>query len=141
MASFNKYNCFVQDLGRKVHNLNADVLKIALSNTAPNAGTHAVLADITEIGAGNGYSAGGASVTVTSFTQTGGIAKLAATQDDVFTASGGSIGPFRYVVLYNSTVAGGALIGWWDYGSSIILANGEIFTVDLDQTNGVLTVQ
>ncbi len=65
MAVFNKFQNFVQDLGRGVHNLNSSTLKVMLSNSAPNATTHTVKADLTEISAGNGYSAGGATVTGT----------------------------------------------------------------------------
>jgi hypothetical protein len=124
-----------------VHNLNADSLKVLLTNTAPVA-TNAVKGDLTEIAAGNGYTAGGVAVATTSYAQTGGVGKLSATADPVITAAGGSIGPFRYAVLYNDTPTSPAdpLIGWWDYGSSITLASGESLTVDLDQTNGVLTV-
>lgn len=138
MASFNKLNAFVEALGRKVHNLNADTLKVMLTNTAPGA-TNAVKADITEIGAGNGYVAGGTAAASNTYAQTSGTAKLVA-NDVVFTASGGTIGPFRYAVLYNSTATNGELVGWWDYGSSITLNSGETFTVDLDQVNGVLTL-
>jgi hypothetical protein len=135
MATFNKYDCFVQDVGRKVHDLNSDVLKVALTNTAPNASTHTVLADITEISAGNGYSAGGTAIASSSYAQSAGVAKLAG-NDVVFTASGGSVGPFRYAVIYNSTAASGPLIGWHDYGSSISLADGESFTDNFaDNTN------
>jgi hypothetical protein len=133
--AFNKFNTFVQDVGRKVHNLNADTLKIMLSNTAP-AATNAVTADITEIAAGNGYSAGGAAVTGQSYTQTSGTAKLLAT-GATWTATG-AIGPFRYLVLVNTTVAGGALIGWWDRGASLTLQNGETYTPTIDPTNGAL---
>lgn len=143
MASFNKFNQFVEDLAKKVHNLNADTLKILLTNTAPVA-TNAVKADLTEISAGNGYSAGGAAVGSNAASQTSGTLKLTG-NDVVFTASGGDIGPFRYAVLYNDTPTSPAdpLIGWWDYGSSITIhgASGETFTVDLDQTNGILTLQ
>lgn len=138
MAAFNKFNAFVEDMAEKVHNLGADTLKIMLTNTAPVA-TNALKADITEIAAGSGYSAGGTAVTITSSAQAAGLYKLVG-NDVVFTSSG-TIGPFRYAVLYNSTPAGGNLIGWWDYGSSISLSNAETFTVDLDQVNGILTVQ
>jgi hypothetical protein len=135
LAAFNKFNAFVQDLGRKVHNLNSDVLKVVLSNTAVLA-TNAVLADITQIAAANGYSAGGTTMTGTSFTQTGGVAKLAGS-NVVFTASGGSMGPLRYAVLYNSTAAGGPLIGWWDYGSpGVTITDTNSFSVlPADVTN------
>ena len=121
-------------------NLGADTLKIMLTNTAPTA-TNSVKADITEISAGNGYAAGGTAVTITSSAQSGGTYKLVG-NDVVFTASGGSIGPFRYAVLYDDTPTSPAdpLIGWWDYGSAVTLNNGETLTVDLDQTNGILTL-
>jgi|ERR1044071_1225614 hypothetical protein len=140
LAVFNKFNQFVEDLGRKVHNLNADTLKILLTNTAPVA-TNAIKSDLTEISAGNGYSAGGAVVGSPAYSQTSGTGKFTG-NDVVFTASGGSIGPFRYAVLWNDTPTSPAdpLIGWWDYGSSITLNSGETFTVDLDQTNGILTL-
>lgn len=142
MASFNKFNQFVEDLGQKVHNLatGADTLKILLTNTAPVAG-NSVKGDLTEISPGNGYSAGGTAVGSTDYQQTSGTGKLTG-NDVVFTASGGSIGPFRYAVLYNDTPTSPAdpLIGWWDYGSAVTLNAGETFTVDLDQSAGILTV-
>lgn len=141
MAAFNKFNQFVEDLAKKVHNLNSDTLKVMLTNTAPVA-TNAVKADITEIAAGNGYTAGGNTATFTTGAQTSGTYKLVLADPATWTASGGSIGPFRYAVLYNDTPASPLkpLIGWWDYGSSVTLATGEQFTVDLDQVNGVLTL-
>lgn len=131
MASFVKYQQFVEDLGNKVHDLvgTNDTLKIALTNTAPNVATHAVLADITEISAGNGYTAGGTD-TQNDGTESGGTLTVTGV-DVVFTASG-AVGPFRYAVLYNDTPVSPAdpLIGYWDYGSSVTLASGETFTVD-----------
>ena len=138
MAAFNKFNCFVQDVGRGVHNLNSDTLKVVLSNTAPGA-ANAVLTDITEIAAGNGYAAGGTAAASNVYGQSAGTAKLTA-GNVVFTASGGAIGPFRYAVLYNATAAGHNLIGWWDYGSALTLADTETFTVSFDPTNGILTL-
>jgi hypothetical protein len=132
VASYVKYQQFAEDLGNKVHDLfgTNDTLKVALTNTAPNVSTHAVLADITEISAGNGYTAGGAD-TQNDGTESSGT--LTVTGVDVtWTASGGSIGPFRYVVLYNDTPTSPAdpLIAYWDYGSSITLAAGESFQAD-----------
>lgn len=136
MATFNKFNAFVEALAEKKHDLGADTLKIMLSNTAPSS-ANAVKADITEISAGNGYTAGGATATQTASSQTGGTYKLVLT-DVVFTASGGTMAASRYHVLYNDTAASKDLIGWWDYGSSVSPAAGETLTTDFDATNGVL---
>lgn len=137
MAAFNKFNSFVEALAEKVHNLGSDTLKVMLTNTAPVA-TNSVKADITEISAGNGYTAGGATASTTSSSQTGGNYKLVLA-DVVFTATG-TVGPFRYAVLYNDTATNKELIGWYDYGSALTLANTESFTVDFSATNGVVTI-
>lgn len=137
MASFTKFNSFVEALAEKTHNLGADTLKVVLTNSAP-AAANTVLADITQIANGNGYTTGGTAATISSSAQTSGTYKLVLA-DVTFTASG-SMGPFRYAVLYNDTATSDELIGWWDYGSSITLAASETFTVDFDATNGVLQV-
>ena len=137
MAVFNKFNSFVEALAEKVHNLGADTLKVMLTNSAPLA-TNTQFSNLTEIAAGNGYTAGGTAATITSSSQTSGTYKLVLA-DVVFTATG-SVGPFRYAVLYNDTATNKELIGWWDYGSSITLATGETFTVDFDPGTGVLTL-
>ena len=140
MATFNKFNVFVEHLAEGVHSLQSHTLKVMLTNTAPVA-ANSVRADLTEIAAGNGYTAGGTAASVTSSAQTSGTYKLVL-GDVVFTASGGSIGPFRYAVLYNDTPTSPAdpLIGWWDYGSALTLANGESLNWDADPTTGVLTL-
>lgn len=138
MAAFNKFNSFVEHLAEKVHNLGSDTLKVMLTNAAPSA-SNTVKADLTDIGAGNGYTAGGTAVTVTSSAQSGGTYKLVG-NDIVFTAAGGSIGPFRYAVLYNDTPTSPAdpLIGFWDYGSNVTLADTESLMVDFNGTDGIL---
>lgn len=141
MAAFNKFDAFVEALAEKVHDLGADTLKVYLSNDTPSASADAVKADLAEISAGNGYTAGGNTATVTSSSQTGGLYKLVLADPATWTATGGNIGPFRYAVLYNSTTASGNLIGWWDYGTSITLGSGDTFTVDFDPSTGVLTLQ
>src|SRR3954464_12393210 len=134
-APFNKFNQFVEDLAKKVHNLNADTLKVLLTSVAPAAG-NAVKADVTEIGAGNGYAAGGNTAAFTSGAQTGGTYKLVLADPATWVAAGGTIGPFRYAVLYNSTPAAGPLIGYYDYGSPVTLQIGEAFPVHLEPANG-----
>lgn len=139
MATFNKFNSFVEAVAEKKHDLGADTLKVMLTLTAPVA-TNTVKADLTEIAAGNGYTAGGNTATQTTSAQTSGTYKLVLADPTTWTASGGAIANFRYAVLYNDTATNDELIGWWDYGSTVTVNAGETFTVDFDPTNGVLTI-
>jgi hypothetical protein len=136
MATYNKFQVFVENIAEGVHNLGADALTIALTATA-NApvATNSILANLTQISYTN-LSA--RVVTVTASSHTTGTYKLVAT-DLVLTASG-AVAAFQYVVLYNDTPTSPAdpLIAWWDYGSAVTLANGETFTIDFDGSNGVL---
>lgn len=135
MATFNKFNSFVEAIAEKKHNLASDQLKVALTNSAPSA-ANAVLADITEISYTNCSSR---DITTTSSGQTSGTYKLVLT-DLVLTASGGSVGPFRYVVIYNDTAASDDLIGYYDGLSTITLLDTQTLTIDFDGTNGVLQI-
>lgn len=137
MASFNKFNAFVEAVAEKSHNLGSDTLTLALTASA-NAPTssNAVLADLTQIAYTN-LSA--RTLTISSSAQTSGTYKLVIA-DKVLTASGGSVAAFRYVVIYNDTATNDELVGYYDYGSNLTLADGETFTVDFDGTNGVLTI-
>ncbi len=139
MAVFNKFQDFVEQLGLGKHNLDTDVLKIMLSNTAV-LNTNTIKANITEIAAGNGYTAGGTDAAGVYSETPAGTGSLTCT-DVVWTAAAGTIGPFRYVVLYNDTTAAPVkpLIGWWDYGSSITLADTETFTADFGATTLTIT--
>ena len=141
MATFVKYNSFVDEVSKAGHNLQTAVCKVALTNTAPTPASDTVWNTTVAPppAAGSGYTAGGNTLTTTSAATTAGVFKLVLA-DSVFTAAGGTIGPFRYAILYNST-ASNKLIGSYDYGSSITLNDTETFTVDFDGTNGVLTLQ
>lgn len=138
MATFQKFNQFVEDKNHGVHNLGSDTLKVMLTLTAPTA-TDATRGDLTEIAAGNGYSSGGNTLTTSSSGQTSGTYKLVLA-DSTFTASSGAIADFRYAVIYNDTPTSPAdpLIGFYDYGSTVTVADGEDFVVDFDPTDGVL---
>ena len=125
MATFNKFNSFSEALAEKVHNLGSDQLTVALTNSAPLT-TNTILANITEISYTNCSTR---NITTVSSTQSSGTYTLVLT-DLVLTASGGSVGPFRYVVVYNNTATNDELIGWVDYGSSITLADTETLTID-----------
>lgn len=140
-STLTTFDDLAEQVGKAVHNWNADTLKLALTNVAPNAATNTVLADITQISNGAGYTGGaggGYAVSGRSFTETGGVATLTFT-DHVITASGGTLATFRYVVLYNDTPTSPAdpLIGYWDYGSGLSLADTETLTVDLGANGAV----
>lgn len=134
-SAFNKFNSFTEAIAEKVHNLGSDTLEVALTNTAPVAG-NTVLANITQIS----YTFLNArTVTVSGSAQTAGVYKLSIT-DKTLTSTGGSTGPFRYVVLFNQTATNDELIGWYDYGSSITLGDGESLLLNFDDAAGVLTI-
>lgn len=127
MASFNKFNSFVEALAEKVHNLGSDQLVVALT-AAANApvASNTVLANLTQISYTNLSSR---NITTSSSSQTSGTYSLVLT-DLVLTASGGSVAAFRYVVIYNDTATNDELIGWYDYGSDLTLASGETLTIN-----------
>ena len=127
MADFNKFNNFVEELAKGLHHLHAagDVVKVYLTNNAPSAADDAVLTDLAGITEQNGYAAADIQNDVAESSGTASVTGV-----DVEWTATGAVGPFRYAVLYNDTHASDALIGWWDYGSSISLANGEKFKVD-----------
>lgn len=139
MAAYNKINAFVEHLAEKVHNLQSDALTVALTATA-NApvATNTILSDLTQISYTNLSSR---VLTVSSSAQTSGTYKLVIA-DLVLTASGGAVAAFRYVVIYNDTPTSPAdpLICWFDYGSSLTLADTETLTLDFDGTNGLLQI-
>lgn len=134
MATYVKFNSFVEALAEKVHNLGSDQLVVALTNSAPTA-SNTVLANITQISYTNLSSR---NITTASSSQTSGTYKL--TVNDLVLTASGAVGPFRYVVIYNDTATNDELICYYDYGSSISLASGDTFTVDFDGSNGLLQI-
>ncbi|MHA1304301.1 MAG: hypothetical protein ACTSPI_11440 [Candidatus Heimdallarchaeaceae archaeon] len=143
MASFTKVNDFVEAVAEKKHDLSSDQLVVALSNTAPGSETsnptadgNGVLANVTQISYTNLSSR---NITTTSSAQSSGTYKLTLT-DLTLTASGGSVGPFQYIYIYNDTATNDELIGVYDYGSALTLSDGESITLNFDDANGVLTI-
>jgi hypothetical protein len=142
MATFNKFNSFVEALAEKVHNLGSDALTVALcaAANAPVAG-NTVLANLTQIAYTNVVTTPTASrvIGVTTSAQTSGTYKLVL-PDMTITATGGNIAAFRYVVIYNDTATNDELIGWYDYGSDVTILTGETLLVDFNAASGVLTL-
>ena len=138
-APFNKFDSFVAACANGVHNLATATVKVLLTANLPSR-TNTKYSDITgELGTGSGYTLGGANATLISSTQTSGLYALVV-NDVVFTATG-SMGPFRYVVLYNNSATNKELIGWWDNGSPVTLAATNTFTIDFDNVLGVIQLQ
>lgn len=145
MAAFNKINDFVEHMAEKVHNLGADQLVIALSNTAPASETsnpsadgNGILANVTQIS----YTfASTRNITTSSSAQASGTYKLVL-NDLTISATGGAVGPFRYIYVYNDATVTptDALICYYDYGSEITINDGGSFQIDFDGTNGLLQV-
>ena len=149
MAAFNKFNQFAANIGLGDYNLNTDGLWLILTNTSPNAAdtvyNHTAAqvqatSNAPELSTANGYTQGGAQAASNAYSQTSGTATLTASSV-VWTASGGSIGPFEYVVMYDittGTVTTRPLIGWWSTGTATTITTGNTFTVTF--STGVLTL-
>ena len=137
MASYVKFQPFVENQLISGIDWNADTFKVGLTNVLPTAATDDYYNDITQISTGNGYADGGTATAIT-VTRSGGTAKVVGT-DVVFTAGGGTIGPFQYAVLYKSTgvASTSPLVAYWAYTGAVTLTSGETFTVDFDATNGI----
>jgi hypothetical protein len=137
--AFTKIDKFVLNLGNKVFNLSTDQLKIALTNTAPTPATDNQYSDlVSPLPTTNLEGATPFNLTTTSYTQTSGTAKLIIA--DLTLTATGAVGPFRYIVLYSDTATNDELIGYYDYGQSITLANTDTFVLNFDDSAGVLTV-
>lgn len=140
-SAFNKFNSFTHEMGKGTHNFSSHSLKVALTNTLPVA-SNAVLADITQIANGGGYTGGaggGYALDGVTWTTSGGVAKLVIT-DELITASA-AMATFQYAVVYNDTATGDPLIGWMDYGAPVTMGTGETFNLDFDGSAGVFTSQ
>lgn len=140
MATVVLFHEFVKHLGDGTHQLGSHTFKAMLTNTAPNQASNTVKADITEIAAGNGYTAGGVTLSSVTWAETGagtGIWQFSAA-DFSWTASGGDIATHRYAVIYNDTPTSPAdpLIGYVDRGSSATITNGNTRTWDIG-ANGI----
>jgi hypothetical protein len=139
MATYTKFNAFVEHEAEGVHNFASHQLKVALTNTLPVAG-NSVYGDLTSpLGTTNLSGATPFNITTSTSSQTSGTYRLILA--DLLLTATGAVGPFRYVVIYNDTPTSPAdpLICWYDHGSSISLANGETYNIDFDGTNGLFS--
>lgn len=135
-SAWNKFDDFSEQLVRGVHDFDANTFKVVLTNSAPTAG-NTILANITQIANGGGYTTGGETTTIT-ISETSGTTTVSGTEI-VWTGSGAGFGPFRYAVLYNdsSTSPADALIAWFDYGSPgiTLVGAGETFTLKFNNAS------
>lgn len=145
MASFSRFQAFVEHLAEKVHDFSNDTIAFQLLNSAPDVAADAVEADLpADISTGGGYTSGGVALTKLTYflssSQTSGTYRLRYDNTYTLTATGASIGPFRYIVLFNQTTASDNLIGYYDYGSSITLVDGEGINFGFNTTDGIFSI-
>ena len=130
--AFNESNAFTATFGNG--DMDADALKMALTNTAPDA-ADVTMSDITEITSGNGYTTGGEAVGIASSSQTGGTYTLVGSGDITWTGVTGAMATFRYIVFYDDTQTGDPIFGWYDHGSEVTLGVGDTYTFSTDGVN------
>lgn len=140
MAAYVKYQLGIEKM-MEGGNAGTDTWQLILSNTAPNVATNTTAASCTELGTAGGYTAGGVNCTVTFAASTAGVYKLilAAPVSPTWTANTTGF-TFQYVILYNLTQT--QAIGYWDYGSPVVMngGNADTFTPTLDASGGTFTI-
>jgi hypothetical protein len=128
MASFNKFNSFVEALAEKVHDLGSDTLTLALTAAAnPPVSTNTQLSNLTQISYTNLSSR-----VLTGVTSAQTLGTYALKANNLVLTASGTVATFRYIVLYNDTATNDELIGWYDFGGNVSLLNGETFTITWD---------
>lgn len=138
MATFTKFYQYIEDLHKKKHDWSADTFKAMLTNDIPDVTTDAVKADLTDLGTANGYTAGGVTLTSVSAEQTTGLIVVKCAESVItWTASGGNIGPFRSIVIYNDTVASDLLVCCLTFETALTIVSGDTFTRTVNQTTGL----
>jgi hypothetical protein len=133
MATFTVFDAFIADLFSGNHDFSTDLYRFYLTNQTPNAATNAIKSDLVEIEAGNGYEQNGVGSAIVNFSQVDGFISIEVADPDVIIASGdadATIGPFRYVVFYNSTTVNDPLVAYFDYRSSITMNINERFAIN-----------
>jgi hypothetical protein len=139
MASFNKFNLFVQDMEQGQHDFTSGggTYNVILTNTSPVATNH-YYSDISgELSTGGGYTSGGATATTSDANASG--TETISSSNVVWTATGSGFGPFRYAVMYREDGSNHGLVGWWDYGSSVSLSSAGA-TLTISWASGVFTL-
>ena len=130
MADYVKFQDFVEQLGKGVHQLHAagHEYKVYLTNNPPDVANDAGKGDLAGITEENGYAPADIQ---NDLSESGGTLTVTAV-DKEWTASAGGFGPFQYAVVYDedATSPADALVCYWDYGSSISCNEGEKFKVD-----------
>ncbi len=138
MATFTFIDAFKDFQGACVPDMDLanDQFTIYLSDNAPIIATDSPKTDIPNITEENGYTETNLTTTWVETAGGSGIFVLRHNADVVWTASGGSFGPFRYVVVYNNTITTplDLLVGFWDTGVENTITTGNSFTVDLNAT-------
>lgn len=141
MATYQKIQDYVERLHKAEFNWSTHTFKAAFSNAVPNLATMTVLADISQIATGGGYTGGaggGLTLDTVALSETSGTAKVTIA-DEVFTASG-TVPAFRYIYIYDDTATGDPLVNVYDYGSEVNMVTSDTFTIDFHATNGLLQV-
>lgn len=138
-----KINDWAENLG-EVADLDGDTFIIALSNTAPGAEStpptgdgDGVIANITQIA----YTyCSSRTLVLASSAQASGTYTLDF-NDITLTASGGAVGPFRYIYIYDDTPTSPAdpLVCYFDYGSAVTLSDGDSMPITIN-ASGLFTI-
>lgn len=136
MTAFNTVDQFLADFVNGVHNFGSNGFKWFLTSSQPNVGM-LTKSELSEIASGFGYIMGGVAMAMSDNLAAGIVTVFGA--NIVVSAGGGSIGPFQFAVLYNVTAPSNPLIGWVDYGSSILLASGQALSIVPNPTQGLFS--